>query len=80
MFFIFLPLFLFAYYYPVNYQFVFINNCMRNSSFKDKYEYCKCVFDKIKENYPYDYFAYHQTDKEILNKIAIFSKECIISK
>jgi len=75
--FIFFPLFLFSYYYPFNYKFVFIHNCMQNSSLPNKYEYCQCVFDKIKATYPYNYFSLHSSDKDILNKIAIFSKECL---
>jgi len=74
---IFLPLFLFSYYYPLNYEFVFMRNCMQNSSLPNKYQYCKCVFDKIKESYPYNYFGWHTTDPKILNSIKKFSKECI---
>ena len=73
----FFPFILSAYYYPLNYQFVFMRNCMQNSSLTNKYEYCKCVFEKIKETYPYDYFAFHSSDTDVLSKIAIFSKECL---
>ncbi len=71
------PSLLLAYFYPINYEFVFIRNCMQNSSLPNKYKYCKCVFNKIKETYPYDYFAYHASDEKVLSKIATFSKECL---
>jgi len=74
---IFLPFFLFSYYYPLNYEFVFMRNCMQNSSLPNKYQYCKCVFDKIKETYSYNYFIYHSTDNKILFSIKRFSKECL---
>ena len=74
---LFLPFTLFAYFYPLNYEFVFMRNCMQNSPLPNKYEYCKCVFNKIKENYPYDYFSYHSSDKEVLETIAKFSRECL---
>ncbi len=73
----FFPLFLFAYFYPLNYKFVFMRNCMQNSSLNNKYKYCNCVFEKIKETYPYDYFIYHSSDADVLSKIAVFSKECL---
>ena len=50
---------------------------MQNSSIPNKYQYCRCVFNKIKETYPYNYFAWHSSDPQILNSIKIFSKECI---
>jgi len=53
---------------------------MQNSSLPNKYQYCQCVFDKIKATYPYNYFIFHSTDKNVLNQIALFSKECLISK
>ena len=71
------PLLLSAYFYPFDYKFVFMRNCMQNSTLPNKYEYCACVFNKIKETYPYDYFAYHAGDKEVLINIAKFSKECL---
>jgi len=74
---IFFPLFLFSYYYPFNYQFTFIHNCMLNSPIKNKYNYCRCVYEKIKTTYPYNYFIYHQLDRDVLNKIVLFSKECL---
>jgi hypothetical protein len=74
---IFLPLFLFSYYYPYEFQFKFIHACMQNSHLSNKYEYCRCVFEKIKTRYPYNYFIWHETDTDVLNFIAKASKECI---
>ena len=74
---IFLPLFLFSYYYPLNYQFVFMRKCMQNSSLANKYQYCECVFNKIKDTYSYDYFIWHSTDLQVLNSLKKFSKECL---
>ena len=74
---LFFPFILSAYYYPLNYQFVFMRNCMQNSSLPNKYEYCRCVFNKIKKTYPYDYFEFHSSNPNVLSKIAIFSKECL---
>ncbi len=73
----FFPFILSAYFYPIKYEFVFMHNCMQSSSLPNKYKYCKCVFEKIKETYPYNYFAYHADDKKVLEKIVEFSKECI---
>ena len=50
---------------------------MQNSSLPNKYEYCRCVFNKIKKTYPYDYFEFHSSNPNVLSKIAIFSKECL---
>jgi len=74
---LFLPFILSAYYYPLDYQFVFMHNCMQNSNLPNKYKYCRCVFEKIKETYPYNYFIYHSNDREVLQTIAKFSRECI---
>jgi len=73
----FFPFILSAYYYPLNYQFVFMHNCIQNSPLPNKYKYCMCVFEKIKETYPYQYFSIHSSDKKILDKISQFSKECL---
>ncbi|GAX87208.1 conserved hypothetical protein [Lebetimonas natsushimae] len=74
------PLFLFSYYYPFDYQFKFIHACEQSSSLPDKYNYCKCVFEKIKARYPYNFFIWHQKDKDVLNFIAKVSKECLNKK
>ncbi len=74
---LFLPFILLGYNYPINYKFNFIHKCMQNSSIKNNYKYCKCVFNKIKKTFPYNYFIYHSSDKQVLEKIAIFSKECL---
>jgi hypothetical protein len=71
------PLFLFSYYYPFEYQFKFIHACEQNSPLPNKYEYCRCVFQKIKNKYPYEYFLWHQTDPDVLNFVAKVSRECI---
>ena len=72
----FFPFILSAYFYPFKYQFVFIHSCMENSNLPNKYEYCRCVYDKIKETYPYDYFIWNSTSPDVLKKIVEFSKEC----
>ena len=54
-----------------------MHSCMQNSSLTDKYGYCECVYNKIKETFPYSYFIYHSGDKEVLNSIALFSKYCL---
>ncbi|WP_024790908.1 MULTISPECIES: hypothetical protein [unclassified Lebetimonas] len=74
---VFLPLFLFSYNYPFDYQFKFIHSCMQNSSLPNKYKYCRCVFEKIKSAYPYNYFIWHKTDNDVLKFIAKASKECL---
>jgi len=76
----FIPLFLFSYYYPLNYEFVFIRNCMQNSSLPNKYRYCECVFEKLKETYPYDYLEFHSTAPDVINFIKNASKECLNKK
>jgi len=50
---------------------------MQNSSLANKYQYCECVFNKIKDTYSYDYFIWHSTDLQVLNSLKKFSKECL---
>jgi hypothetical protein len=50
---------------------------MQNSPLPNKYEYCRCVFEKIKDRYPYEYFIWHQLDYDVLNFIAKASRECL---
>jgi len=76
-FFLLIPLISFAYFYPFKYQFVFMRSCMSHSTLPNKYEYCRCVYEKVKATYPYNYFLWHQTDIDVLKKVAVFSKECL---
>ncbi len=73
----FIPLFLFSFEYPLEYKFQFMHSCMQNSSLPNKYQYCNCMFNKIKETFPYIYFANHSADKDVLNSLVFFSRECL---
>ncbi len=74
---IFLPLFAFAFYYPIDFEFKFIYKCMENSNLPNKYEYCKCVLKKLENKFTYQYFLYSSTSPEVLNFLKKASKECL---
>jgi len=73
----FIPFVLFSFEYPIEYKFQFMHSCMQNSSLTNKYQYCECVYNKIKNTFPYIYFASHSSDKDVLNSLVLFSKECL---
>jgi len=75
---LFLPLFAFSFYYPLDFKFKFIHDCMQNSNLQNhKYDYCECVYDKITERFTYHYFSYNSASPEVLNFIRKASKECL---
>ncbi|NPA11709.1 MAG: hypothetical protein GXO62_05660 [Epsilonproteobacteria bacterium] len=74
---LFLPVFLFSFYYPLDFKFQFIHNCMQNSSLNQKYEYCECVYNKLTSRFSYYYFRYNASSPEVLNFLVKSSKECI---
>ncbi|AZV46179.1 hypothetical protein C3L23_02500 [Nautilia sp. PV-1] len=75
---LFLPLFAFSFYYPLNFKFQFIHNCMQTSSLPNKYQYCECVYNKITNRFTYQFFSYNTASPEVLNFIRKASKECLI--
>jgi len=73
-----IPLFAFSFYYPINFKFKFIHNCMQNSNLQNhKYEYCECVYNKITERFTYQYFTFNSATPEVLNFIKKASHECL---
>jgi len=73
----FFPFLLFSYYYPLEFKFRFIHNCMENSSIPNKYQYCQCVLKKLENRFKYQYFLWNSTSMEVLNFIKKASRECL---
>jgi hypothetical protein len=73
-----IPLFAFSFYYPVNFKFKFIHDCMQNSNLQTKkQQYCECVYSKITNRFTYQFFSYNPASPEVLNFIRKASKECL---
>jgi len=49
---------------------------MENSNLKNKYEYCECVYNKITNQFTYNYFLYNSASQEVLMFIKKASREC----